>query len=95
MNSFEMIVNDIFYLSNNRMVFSGKFVYKNSVHLPIDATIFVNQMPVSKIKLTVLPFSVGANVRRDIDNIEASEQIDLKFINWEKDSVVIRENTKK
>ncbi len=87
-----MIVYDIFYLSNNRMVFSGKFIYENSVHLPIDVTIFVNQKPVSKIKLTVLPISVGANVRRDIDDIEASEQIDLKFINWKKDSVILREN---
>lgn len=92
MNHFEMIVYDIFYLSNNRMVFSGKFIYENSVHLPIDVTIFVNQKPVSKIKLTVLPISVGANVRRDIDDIEASEQIDLKFINWKKDSVILREN---
>ena len=74
------------------MVFSGKFIYENSVHLPIDVTIFVNQKPVSKIKLTVLPISVGANVRRDIDDIEASEQIDLKFINWKKDSVILREN---
>ena len=93
MNIFEMVVYDIFYLKPNRMVFSGKFVNENSVRLPIDAIIFVNQRPISKIKLTVLPISVGVNVRRDIDNIESSEQVDLKFINWEKDNVIIRENT--
>lgn len=86
-----MIVNNIFYLSNNRIVFSGKFINDNSVYLPMDVAIFVNQKLAGKIKLTTLPISVGNNVRKDIDSIEASEQIDLKFINWETDNVIIKE----
>ena len=91
-NNFEMVVHDIFYLSHNRMAFSGKFVNKSSIYsLPIEAIILVNNKPISEIKLTTLPFGVGVNARKDIDSIEASEQIDLKFINWEKDQVILKE----
>ncbi len=91
MKNFEMLVQQVFYLKTNRMVFVGKFINNNSVHLPMDVTIFVNQKPIDKIKLTVLPIGVGINVRKDIDSIEASEQIDLKFINWDTDKVVLME----
>lgn len=82
-NNFEMVVNDIFYLSNNSMVFSGKFINENSVHLPMNVTIFVNQKLIDKIKLTTLPVGIGVNARKDIDSIETSEQLDLKCINWD------------
>ncbi len=91
-NNFEMVVNDIFYLSHNRMAFSGKFVNKNSIHkLPIEVIILINNNLFSKIKLTALPLGIGVNARKDIDSIEASEQIDLKFINWGTDIVMLKE----
>lgn len=91
MKNFEMIVENIFYLTDDRMVFSGQFINSNSVSLPMDVSIHVNEKPVGKIQLTTLPFSSGKNVRKDIDIIEASKQIDLKFVDWKKDTVRLKE----
>lgn len=94
MNSFEMFVKDIFYLTDGRMVFSGKFVTFNYDKFPIDAVVYVNDRMVGNVQLTTIPFSVGKNVKKDVDVIEASPQIDLKFINWEKDVVLLRSDNK-
>lgn len=87
MKNFEMIVKDIFYLTDGRMVFAGQFINDDSVHLPMNVSVYVNEKYVGKIQLTMLPFSSGKNVRKNVDVIEASKQIDLKFIDWKKDSV--------
>lgn len=92
MKNFEMIVSDIFYLADGRMVFSGQFVNNNSVHLPVDVSVYVNEKSVGKIQLTTLPLSSGKNVRKDVDVIEASKQIDLKFVDWKKDAVRLKEH---
>lgn len=92
MKNFEMIVSDIFYLADGRMVFSGQFVNNSSVHLPADVSVYVNEKFVGKIQLTTLPFSSGKNVRKDVDVIEASKQIDLKFVDWKKDAVRLEEH---
>lgn len=92
MTHFEMVVKDIFYLSNNRMVFSGHFKNLKKILLPINATIYVNGKAITNVNLVTLPFMSGPNVKKDIDCIEASEHIDLKFINWDRDSVVLKQS---
>jgi len=77
-----MIVKDIFYLIDGRMVFSGQFIADCTVCLPMNVTVFVNEKAVGKIRLMTLPFLSGKNVKKDVDVIEASNQIDLKFIDW-------------
>ena len=89
MKGFEMIVKDVFCLTDGRMVFSGQFI-NSEVHLPIDVAIYVNDAVVGKIKLTTLPFSSGKNIRKDFDVIEASKQIDLKFVKWGQDKVILK-----
>ena len=91
MRDFEMIVKDIFYLADGRMVFSGRFVNNCRVHLPVNVSVCVNEKPIGKIQLTTLPFSTGKNVVNDVDVIEALTQIDLKFVDWKKDTVRLKE----
>ena len=90
MKNFEMIVENVFYLTDGRMVFSGQFTNNSDVHLPIDVTIYVNDVGVGKIQLTTLSFSSGKNVRKNVDVIEASKQVDLKFVKWGYDKVILK-----
>jgi len=91
MSNFEMIVEDVFYLTDGRMVFSGQFVNDGGIHLPADVAIYVNETVVGKIQLTTLPFSSGKNLRQDVDVVEASKQVDLKFVKWGQDKVILKE----
>lgn len=91
MKVFKMIVRDIFYLADGRMVFSGQFVNSHKLHLPMDVAVYVNEKSVGKIQLSTLPFSSGKNVRKDLDVIESPKQFDLKFIDWKKDTVILKE----
>lgn len=86
-----MIVKDVFYLTDGRMVFSGQFVNNHRLHLPMNVAVYVNEKYIGKIQLTTLPFYSRKNVRKDIDVIEASGQINLKFIDWKKDAVTLKE----
>lgn len=90
MKIFEMTVNDVFYLADGRMVFSGQFVNRNNLHLTMNAAVHVNEKLVENIQLATLPFSSGKDVRKDLDVIEASKQIDLKFVDWKKDAVSLK-----
>jgi hypothetical protein len=85
-----MVVEDAFYLLDGRMVFSGQFINNSDLRLPIDVAIFVNDVVVGKIQLTTLPFLSGKNVKKDIDVIEASTQVDLKFVKWDQDKVILK-----
>lgn len=85
-----MVVKDVFYLTGDRMVFSGQFIKNEGVCLPIDVVVYVNNKVVGKIRLTTFLFSSGVNVRKDIDVIEASKKIDLKFVKWGQDKVVLK-----
>ena len=51
MSNFEMIVEDVFYLTDGRMVFSGQFVNDGGIHLPADVAIYVQVCPRISIAL--------------------------------------------
>ena len=69
MSSFEMIVKDVFYLTDGRMIFSGHFSKDSDVHLPLNVVVYVNEEMVAEVELTNLPFSSGESVRRKLDVI--------------------------